>query len=205
MDRCDLLFAPYTVPWRLAAPAAVSMHHAYVGGLLEHTLNLLELAQVVIPRYPDLSLDLVLAGLFLHDLGKTEELKYDTNFQYTDEGQLLGHIVQCVIWIEDKVRQVEQLTGRSFPQEKKWVLEHIVLSHHGEYEFGSPKLPATPEAIAVHYIDNLDAKIYQSLTAIRNAKDEESCWTEYVRALQRKIYKGRPADEKREKGKGKTT
>ncbi len=172
------------------APAAVAMHHAYIGGLLEHTLNLLELARVVIPRYPELSLDLALAGLFLHDIGKTEELKYATNFQYTDQGQLLGHLVHCVIWIEEKVREVEKATGKTFPQEKKWTLQHIVLSHHGEYEFGSPKLPAMPEAIAVHYLDNLDAKIHQCLSAIQDDKDDESNWTEYVRALGRRIYKG---------------
>lgn len=171
------------------APAAVSMHHAYVGGLLEHTLNLLELAQVVIPRYPELSLDLVLVGLFLHDMGKTRELRYDTNFQYRDEGQLLGHIVHCVIWIEEKVKEVEQVTGKKFPEDKKWALQHLVLAHHGEYEFGSPKLPATPEAIAVHYLDNLDAKVHQFLAAIEDDKDDKSNWTDYVKSLERKIYK----------------
>lgn len=172
------------------APAAMTMHHAYVGGLLEHTLSLLELAQVIIPRFPRLSLDLVLAGLFLHDIGKTEELEFDTNFKYSDQGQLLGHICHCVIWIEEKVKKVEQDTGKVFPRDKKWALQHVVLSHHGEYEFGSPKLPAMPEAIAVHYIDNLDAKIHQCLAAIDKSKDEDSNWTEYVRALERKIYKG---------------
>ncbi len=188
------------------APAAVTMHHAYVGGLLEHTLNLLELAQVVIPRYPELSLDLVLAGLFLHDLGKTEELQYDTNFQYTDQGQLLGHIVHCVIWIEEKAKAIAEATGKPFPEDKKWALQHVVLSHHGEYEFGSPKLPAMPEAIAIHYLDNLDAKVFQCLAAIKNAKDEDSNWTEYVRALERRIYKGDVfgKEEKREKRKEKS-
>ena len=172
------------------APAAMTMHHAYVGGLLEHTLSLLELAQVIIPRFPRLSLDLVLAGLFLHDIGKTEELEFDTNFKYSDQGQLLGHIFHCVMWIEEKAKKIEQDTGKVFPQDKKWVLQHVILSHHGEYEFGSPKLPAMPEAIAVHYIDNLDAKIHQCLAAIDKSKDEDSNWTEYVRALERKIYKG---------------
>ena len=187
------------------APAAVTMHHAYVGGLLEHTLNLLELAQVVIPRYPELSMDLVLAGLFLHDLGKTEELRYDTNFQYTDQGQLIGHIVHCVIWIEEKTKAIAEATGKPFPEDKKWALQHVILSHHGEYEFGSPKLPAMPEAIAIHYLDNLDAKVFQCLAAIDKAKDEDSNWTEYVRALERRIYKRDVfgVKEKREKRKEK--
>ncbi len=171
------------------APAAMSMHHAYLGGLLEHTLNLLEIAQLVIPRYPELSLDLVLAGIFLHDLGKTRELKYETNFGYTDEGQLLGHITQCILMIEEKIRQAEQTSGRKFPPEKKWVLQHIVLSHHGEYEFGSPKLPAVPEAIAVHYLDNLDAKIYQALHAITTDNDEQADWTGFLQSLGTKLYK----------------
>ncbi|MCG3138386.1 MAG: 3'-5' exoribonuclease YhaM [Phycisphaerae bacterium] len=171
------------------SPAAITMHHAYVGGLLEHTLNLLELAQLVIPRYPELSLDLVLAGLFLHDIGKTQELKYDTNFSYSDQGQLVGHIVMSVMWIEEKVRQAEKITGRKFPDEKKWALQHLVLSHHGQYEYGSPKLPATPEAIAVHYLDNLDAKLQQALKIIAADNDEESNWTAYLPALETKLYK----------------
>jgi len=171
------------------APAAVAMHHAYVGGLLEHTLSLLELAKVVIPRYPELSLDLVLAGLFVHDIGKGKELSYETNFQYSDSGQLLGHIAQGVIWIEQKAQQVESMQGKPFPDEKKWALQHIVLSHHGQYEYGSPKLPSTPEAIAVHYLDNLDAKLNMVLQAIANDKDEDSNWTGFIRSLDTKIYK----------------
>src|SRR5947207_3092250 len=89
------------------APAAIQMHHAFVGGLLEHTRNVLELALATIPRYPQVSLDLVLAGIFLHDIAKTAELCYDTAFQYTSEGQLLGHIVQAVVWIEEKVKAIE--------------------------------------------------------------------------------------------------
>lgn len=171
------------------APAAIQMHHAFIGGLLEHTRNLLELAMLVIPRYPKVSLDLVLAGVFLHDIGKTAELSYGTNFEYTNEGQLVGHIVQCVIWIEEKVRTVEAETGKPFPPEIKTALEHLVLSHHGKYEFGSPKLPAMPEAIAIHHIDNLDAKLQMYLQKIEADPDASSDWTEYIRGLDTKIYK----------------
>lgn len=171
------------------APAAIQMHHAFVGGLLEHTRNVLELALATIPRYPAVSLDLVLAGIFLHDIAKTAELCYDTAFQYTSEGQLIGHIVQSVIWIEEKVKLVEAETGETFPREIKCALEHIVLAHHGNYEFGSPKLPAMPEAVAVHYLDNLDAKLHIFTERIRTDNDATSEWTEYVRGLDTKIYK----------------
>jgi 3'-5' exoribonuclease len=171
------------------APAAIQMHHAYIGGLLEHTRNVLELAQLVVPRYPQVSLDLVLAGVFLHDLGKTAELIYETNFQYTSEGQLLGHIVQCTLLIEEKVRAVEAETGQPFPPEIKHALQHIVLSHHGTYEFGSPKLPAMHEAVALHHIDNLDAKLHMYTERIRADADPASEWTEYVRGLDTRIYK----------------
>lgn len=171
------------------APAAIQMHHAYIGGLLEHTRNLLELALAVVPRYPQVSLDLVLAGVFLHDLGKTVELIYETNFQYTTQGQLIGHLVQVTLWIEDKVRIIEAETGEPFPAEIKHALQHIVLSHHGAYEFGSPKLPMMPEAVALHYLDNLDAKLHMYLDRIAADPDPVSEWTEYVRGIDTKIYK----------------
>ena len=171
------------------SPAAVQMHHAYLGGLLEHTRNLLELALLVIPRYPDVSLDLVLAGVFLHDIGKTAELRCQTSFQYTNEGQLLGHIVQATMWIEEKAKAAEAETGEPFPADIKYALQHIVLSHHGQYEFGSPKLPAMPEAIALHHLDNLDAKLNMYLGKIHADPDPASDWTEYVRSLETKLFK----------------
>lgn len=171
------------------APAAVQLHHAFVGGLLEHTLNVLELALLVTPRYPEVSLDLVLAGVFLHDIAKTAELSYETNFEYTESGQLIGHIVQSVVWIEDKCRAVAQETGQPFPEPIKLALEHIVLSHHGKYEFGAPKLPAMPEAILVHYLDNIDAKLHTYLREIARDDTPESPFTDYVRSLETKVYK----------------
>ncbi len=171
------------------APAAITLHHSYIGGLLEHTLNLLEMALLVIPRYPELSPDLMLTGIFLHDMGKTAELSYQTNFSYTDPGQLMGHIVQATLWIEKKCELVEADTGKLFPDQLKWVLQHLILSHHGKYEFGSPKLPAIPEAIAIHHLDNLDAKVKIYLTEIEKDRDPQSNWSNYNRVLETKVYK----------------
>ena len=170
------------------APAAVAMHHAYVGGLLEHTLSVLELALLVIPRYPKVSLDLVIAGVLLHDIGKTAELVYETNFAFADGGQLVGHIVLGAVWIELKTAAARRL-GKPFPNDIKWVLQHIVLAHHGRYEFGSPKLPAIPEVMAIHHLDNLDAKLNMMLREIDADSDPDSRWTEYNRALETRIFK----------------
>jgi 3'-5' exoribonuclease len=171
------------------SPAAIQLHHAYIGGLLEHTLSLLELALVVIPQYPQLSLDLMLAGIFLHDIGKTVELTYNTNFTYSDEGQLIGHIVQACLWVDQKALAVEQATGEPFPVDLKTILQHVILAHHGSYEFGSPRLPAIPEAIALHHLDNLDAKVHMHLREIASDPDPDSHWTQYVRNLETKIFK----------------
>jgi 3'-5' exoribonuclease len=171
------------------APAAAAIHHAYIGGLIEHTLKVLEVALRTIPLYPKLSLDLVLAGVFLHDIGKARELAYQTDIGYTDGGQLVGHIALAVTWIEQKADAIAARTGRPFPEELKWVLQHIVLSHHGQYVFGSPKLPAVPEAVAVHHLDNLDAKVCMYLAEIEHDPDTSSHWTNYNRALETKIYK----------------
>lgn len=187
------------------APAAVQMHHAYRGGLLEHTLNLLRLANAVCPLYPAISRDLVIVGVFLHDAGKTREFRYATNFEYTNEGQLLGHIVQCVQWIEQRCAQIGQETGKPFPPDVLMALEHIVLAHHGKYEFGSPRLPATAEAIMVHYLDNLDAKVNMVFEAIAADTDASSDWTGYVKALETRVFRPdvlgtRPARAERDDG-----
>ncbi|MCK4342916.1 MAG: HD domain-containing protein [Phycisphaerae bacterium] len=171
------------------APAAVQLHHAYLGGLIEHTWNLLRLAQVVCPLYPKVSRDLLLAGIFLHDAGKVRELAYETNLEYTNEGQLLGHIVQCVLWVHEKCRQIEQETGQPFPAEIETTLKHLILAHHGKYEFGSPRLPAMAEAFVMHYLDNLDAKVAMCFDAIESDPDASSAWTSYVRAIETRVFK----------------
>lgn len=149
------------------APAAKSMHHAYLGGLLEHTLALLNLADRVCPLYPKINRDVVMLGLFLHDLGKTRELVYDRTFAYSDRGELIGHIVEGSIMLHDKAQQVMRQTGQRLPPNLVMVLQHIILSHHGVPEFGAAKIPATPEAILVSMLDNLDAKTTMALAAAR--------------------------------------
>jgi 3'-5' exoribonuclease len=171
------------------APAATQNHHAYLGGLLEHTLNLLELAVLITPRYPDVSRDLVLAGIFLHDAGKVGELVYDTNIAYTNEGNLLGHLVQAVLWVHEHARQIEQETGQPFPAEIETALKHIILSHHGKFEYGSPKLPATAEAVMIHYLDNLDAKLDMVFGAIEADTDDSSDWTSFIYPLETRVFK----------------
>lgn len=178
------------------APAATQFHHAYIGGLLEHTLGVLKVGTRIFGAkddsdslYPEVSRDLVLTGVFLHDIGKTAELTYDTNFAYTTQGQLIGHITQAAVWIDRKIADVEAKAGKPFPEEIQTVLTHIVLAHHGTYEFGSPRLPACPEAVAVHYLDNIDAKLNMCLAEIRDAKNPESEWTEFSRALGTRVYK----------------
>lgn len=172
-----------------AAPAAAVLHHAYLGGLLEHTLGLLEIALRVVPLYPRLNLDLVLTGLFLHDMGKAKELTFDTAIGYSDQGQLVGHIALATIWIDKHADAVARRTGKPFPNNLRWALQHIILSHHGQYQFGSPKLPAIPEAIAIHYLDNLDAKLNMFYGAIDGNRDAASHWTEFVRPLETKVFK----------------
>ena len=171
------------------APAAVVMHHARLGGLIEHTLSLLRLARVVCPLYPQVSQDLVLVGVFLHDAGKIRELGYDTNFVYTSEGQLIGHITQAVLWIHEKCAEIASETDQPFPHDIEMALKHIILSHHGKYEFGSPRLPATAEALMIHYLDNLDAKLNMVFEAIEADPDADSDWTSYVRALETRVFK----------------
>ena len=149
------------------APAAKMMHHAYIGGLLEHTLSLLNLANVVCPLYPKINRDIVIVGLFLHDLGKTREISYDGAFSYTDRGELVGHIADGVLMLQDKAQTAMRSSGVRFPKNLISVLQHIILSHHGQPEFGAAKLPATPEAILVSILDNLDAKTNMSLAAAR--------------------------------------
>lgn len=149
------------------APAAKMMHHAYLGGLCEHTLQLLNLANVVLPYYPKLNRDIVLMGLFLHDLGKTREINWEGAFNYTDRGELVGHIVEGAIMLHDKAQQVMRSQGVRFPPNMITVLQHIILSHHTEPEYGAAKVPSTPEALLVAQLDNLDAKTTMAIEAAR--------------------------------------
>lgn len=167
------------------APAAKSMHHAFLGGLLEHTLSILGMAERACGHYRELNRDLVMAGVLLHDVGKTAELTYQRSFGYSDEGNLLGHIAMEAEWIS---REMGKIPG--FPAELRLQILHIVLSHHGRLEFGSPVLPKTPEALLVHYLDDLDGKLE---AMFRSLKDEagSGSWSPYSRSLDRMIYRRR--------------
>jgi len=171
------------------APAAMKMHHDYIGGLLEHTHNMMRVALAILPLYPDVQPDLVLAGIFLHDIGKTEELAYDMAFSYTDSGQLIGHISKSLLMINQKADSLKS-AGTQIDQAVLDAIGHIILSHHGQYEFGSPKLPATAEAFMVCYIDDLDAKINQVTSAINNELGDTN-WTAWQNSLQTRLYRKR--------------
>lgn len=171
------------------APAAVSNHHAYPGGLLQHTVDLMELASLVSPRYPQLDGDLLIWGAFLHDLGKIEEMAGSGEVSYTDRGQLVGHIVIGIQMLGEKISAVEQESGQSFPLELRRHLEHMIVSHHGQLEFGSPRLPVTLEAVALHHLDNLDAKLAAYTHAIETDVSTEGNWTNYNPAIGRKLWK----------------
>lgn len=172
-----------------SAPGGMKLHHACIGGLLEHTHNMLRVGAAILPFYPTLQADLVLAGLFLHDIGKTEELAYDMAFSYTDSGQLIGHISQSLLMVNRKADALRS-RGVRIAQEVLDILGHIILSHHGSYEFGSPRIPATAEASMVYCIDDMDAKIGQVVEAI-NEEVSDSNWTAWKNALQTRLYRKR--------------
>lgn len=173
------------------APAGIRIHHAYRGGLLEHVVSLMELAQLIGPRYPGLDTELLTVGALVHDIGKTVELSDSIELEYTDEGQLIGHVTLGIGLLEKKCCEAEQLVGEAVPHDLVLQLKHMIISHHGEYEFGSPKLPMTPEAIALHYLDSLDSQVQSFVELIEGDPNADSCWTAYQANLRRKLYKGR--------------
>ncbi len=169
------------------APAAKGFHHIYLGGLLEHTLSVVRLLEKVSEHYPTLNKDMLITGGILHDIGKIYEFSYDHIIDYSDEGRLIGHIVMGVEMIDKKIDNIPD-----FPPQLALELRHIILSHHGEFEFGSPKRPKTLEALVVHYIDDLDAKFNAFQILITDSTNTDSDWTNYNRLLERFIYKGKP-------------
>jgi 3'-5' exoribonuclease len=189
LAECFLMDEPFMAKLMMA-PAGTKNHHAYHGGLLEHVVGLMELALAIAPHYPQINRDLLVMGAFLHDLGKTDELSYDHGLAYTDEGQLLGHLVIAVELLTAKVAETEKLSRESFPRETLLRLKHVILSHHGEYAFGSPKLPMTLEAVALAMLDNLDAKVNTFSTLMNEDPNVDSPWTTYNPNLERKLYKG---------------
>ena len=175
------------------APAGVKNHHAYHGGLLEHMLSLMEVALLVAPRYPNIDEDMLVFGAFLHDLGKIRELTYSPDLGYSDQGQLLGHMVQGVVLLDQMIAETEKQSGSPFPNEIADQLRHMIVSHHGTLEFGSPKVPMTLEAVALHYLDSLDAKLHSFQQLIEDDVNPNSPWTVYHPSIGRKIFKGLPA------------
>ncbi|QDU25917.1 3'-5' exoribonuclease YhaM [Anatilimnocola aggregata] len=172
------------------APAGVKNHHAFRGGLLEHVVSLMELCSSVAPHYAELDPDLLRMGAFLHDAGKIDELTYEKELGYSDEGQLIGHVVMAVGMVAEKSLEAAKLSGEAFPRELLLRLQHMIVSHHGEYAFGSPKLPMTLEAMALHYLDNLDAKMHAVKQLLQEDSGSESHWTSYNAPLSRKFFKG---------------
>jgi 3'-5' exoribonuclease len=171
-------------------PAGVRNHHAYVGGLLEHVVTLLDAAERLLPLYPGVDLDLLLVGVFLHDCGKVRELTCKKAFAYTDEGQLIGHITIGVEMVTEKAAEAAKLTGEPFPAELLLRVKHMILSHHGQLDFGSPVVPMTPEAIFLATLDNLDAKVNTFTRDIREDRNATSAWTPYSQSLGRRLFKG---------------
>lgn len=166
------------------APAAKKMHHAYIGGLLEHTLSMASLADKVAAHYSGVNRDLLIAGAILHDIGKTKELEYTFNINYSDQGRLLSHIVIGIEMIEEKAAAIEK-----FPKEQKLLLKHMVISHHGSREFGSPEPPKTIEAVLLNYIDEMDSKV-NGIRDFIASEDSTENWTSYHRLLERHFYRG---------------
>ena len=166
------------------APAAKSIHHAWLGGLIEHVLSLCTLCRAVAPNYPEVDVDLLLAGAILHDIGKIDELTYKRGFGYSDDGQMIGHIVQGLRLVDDAARQVPD-----FPPALKTLLDHMILSHHGSLEFGSPKTPMFAEAMLLHHLDNMDSKMESMRAAAAREPFAEGAWSSYVPSLERMVLK----------------
>jgi 3'-5' exoribonuclease len=171
------------------APAAKKMHHAYIGGLLEHTLSMTSLADKVAGHYSGIDRDLLVSGAVLHDIGKTDEFEYQFKIDYTDEGRLLNHIVIGLKMVDEKLSGIED-----FPEDQILLLKHMMVSHHGAREFGSPEPPKTIEAVLLNYIDEIDSKV-NGIRDFMASEDPNETWTSYHRLLERHFYKGKKDPE----------
>ena len=168
----------------MKAPASRRLHHAYIGGLLEHTLSVVRLVERLKGHYEGVNWDLLLAGAILHDIGKVKELSYDSSFDYSDEGRLLGHIFLGAEMLQEKIGEI-----KGFPPRDAMLLKHLILSHHGYYEWGSPKRPKTREAEILHHLDDLDAKV-KGISEFMGKRQEGERWTEYHKVFERFFYRG---------------
>jgi len=167
------------------APAAKKLHQAYLGGLIEHTSLLVKMAVAVADFYPHVNRDLLIAGAFFHDIGKIEELEYDRSFDYTDRGRLVGHLVIGARMVQEKIDAVGD-----FPEEITNLLLHLILSHHGELQYGSPVAPVLPEAVMLHYLDHMDATVWGFQGEVERSAEVEGNWSKFSNVYQRYIYSG---------------
>lgn len=170
------------------APAAKMMHHAYIGGLLEHTLSMVLLVDRIAGHYNGVDRDLLMVGAVLHDIGKIRELSYGHSFDYTNEGRLLSHITLGLELVNDKIKTIPD-----FPSEQAALIKHMIVSHHGAREFGSPEPPKTIEAVLLNYIDEIDSRV-NSIREFMASDPNDSAWTPYHRLLMRHFYKGEPTE-----------
>ena len=164
------------------APAAKTLHHAFIGGLLDHVVSLFRSCDLISRNYPQINRDLLFTGAFLHDIGKIHELTYNRSFSYTTKGQLLGHMI-----IELEMLQAKLVQVPGFPEELKTLVEHLIISHHGQYDFGSPKLPMFPEALMLHYLDDLDSKMEAMRAHFEREATLDGPWTSYNASLGRPL------------------
>jgi len=164
------------------APAAKTLHHAYIGGLLDHVVSLFRSCDLMCRNYPQINRDLLLTGAFLHDIGKIHELTYNRSFSYTTRGQLLGHMIIELEMLQEKLELLPD-----FPDSLKTLVEHLIISHHGQYDFGSPKLPMFPEALMLHYLDDLDSKMESMRANFERDSESEEGWTGYNPSLGRPL------------------
>jgi len=174
---------PAIVPKLKRAPAAMTMHHAFIGGLLEHVVSLIGLGRTIAAHYPDLDADLLLTGIVLHDIGKIDELSYGRGIDYTTQGRLLGHISIGAAMVREKIRAIPD-----FPAPLAMLVEHLILSHHGSYEFGSPSLPQTREAVALHFLDDMDSKM-GAIRATLESPEGTDDWTVRNPSLRRSLLR----------------
>ncbi len=186
-DLCIKIFSDEVLMEKFKrCPAATDFHHPYIGGLLEHTLNLSKLAKLIIKNYPNtINEELLIVGCLMHDLGKIEEITCRRSFNYSDKGKFLGHIVIGTGIVNRKIQEIAD-----FPENLSNLILHLILSHHGEYEWGSPKRPKCLEAVILHYLDNLDAKINGFHWFIENHNtDKDSSWTNYSKMFDEYLFK----------------
>jgi 3'-5' exoribonuclease len=173
------------------APAAKTLHHAFIGGLLDHVVSLYSSCDLIVRNYPMVNRDLLFTGVFLHDIGKIHELTYARSFGYSTEGQLLGHMIIELEMLHKKIAQIPD-----FSPELKILIEHLIISHHGQYEFGSPKLPMFPEALMLHYMDDLDSKMEAMRAQFEREAENESPWTSYNPSMARPLLNSKRFLEK---------